>query len=137
MKFKNPMLVVSDIEKSKKFYKEVLGLNTILDFGTNITLSGGITLQSKDSWSDLILKEIDEINYAGNDIALYFEEDFFDDFIDRLKLIENIDYIHTVLEHRWGQRVVRFYDLDKHIIEVGENIEKVCNRFLNTALIIK
>lgn len=135
MKFKNPMLVVSDIEKSRKFYKEVLGLNTVLDLGTNITLSGGIILQAIDSWADLILKEIDEINYSGNDVELYFEEDFFDDFIDRLKLIENIDYIHPVLEHRWGQRVVRFYDLDKHIIEVGENIEKACNRFLNTSLI--
>lgn len=135
MKFKNPMLVVSDIEKSRKFYKEVLGLNTVLDLGTNITLSGGIILQAIDSWADLILKEIDEINYSGNDVELYFEEDFFDDFLDRLKLIENIDYIHPVLEHRWGQRVVRFYDLDKHIIEVGENIEKACNRFLNTSLI--
>lgn len=38
MKFKNPMLVVTDIEKAKEFYKEVLGLRTIMDFGANVTL---------------------------------------------------------------------------------------------------
>ena len=31
MKFKNPLLVVANIEQSKKFYWEVLGLRTISD----------------------------------------------------------------------------------------------------------
>lgn len=30
----------------------------------------------------------------------------------------------------WGQRVVRFYDPDGHIIEVGESLSAVCRRFL-------
>ena len=33
-----------------------------------------------------------------------------------------------------GQRVVRFYDPDKHIIEVGENIKTVCKRFLDNGM---
>ena len=33
MKFKNPLLVVSDIDKSVEFYKRVLGLHVIMDFG--------------------------------------------------------------------------------------------------------
>ena len=37
-------------------------------------------------------------------------------------------------EHRWGQRVVRFYDPDRHIIEVGENLAAVCRRFLDSGL---
>ena len=45
MKFKNPMLVVTAIEKAKEFYKEVLGLRTIMDFGANVTLTGGVSLQ--------------------------------------------------------------------------------------------
>ncbi len=40
------------------------------------------------------------------------------------------DYVHDIKEHRWGQRVVRFYDPDQHIIEVGENMQAVCKRFL-------
>lgn len=45
--------------------------------------------------------------------------------------------MHPVYEHRWGQRVVRFYDLDKHIIEVGENLKIVCKRFLDSELTIE
>ena len=32
------------------------------------------------------------------------------------------------------QRVVRIYDPDKHIIEVGENIKVVCKRFLDSGM---
>jgi len=36
-----------------------------------------------------------------------------------------------------GQRVVRFYDLDEHIIEVGESMKMVINRFLFSGLSMK
>jgi lactoylglutathione lyase len=38
------------------------------------------------------------------------------------------------MEHSWGQRVVRIYDPDKHIIEIGENIKAVCKRFLDRGI---
>ena len=38
-------------------------------------------------------------------------------------------YVRLPLKHRWGQRVVRLYDPDRHIIEVGENMKSVCRRF--------
>jgi len=44
---------------------------------------------------------------------------------------------YPFFEHSWGQRVVRFYDLDKHIIEVGENIIMVVKRFINAGLSIE
>ncbi|MBR6585476.1 MAG: VOC family protein, partial [Firmicutes bacterium] len=46
MKFQNPLLVVTDMEASKNFYKDVLGLDVILDFGANVTLAGGLCLQT-------------------------------------------------------------------------------------------
>ncbi|MFR5683907.1 MAG: VOC family protein, partial [Clostridia bacterium] len=58
MKFKNPLLVVKDIEKSKKFYQKVLGLHVIMDFGANITLTGGISLQTEETWREFIGKDI-------------------------------------------------------------------------------
>ena len=39
-----------------------------------------------------------------------------------------------MIEHRWGQRVVRFYDPDRHIIEVGENMKTVCRHFLDSGM---
>lgn len=37
-------------------------------------------------------------------------------------------------EHTWGQRVVRFFDPDCHIIEVAESIRIVCKRFLDSGM---
>lgn len=60
-------------------------------------------------------------NNAGE---LYFEEEDMDDFCNHLKSFD-ISYVHDLFEHRWDQRVVRFYDPDKHIIEVGELLDAV------------
>ena len=67
---------------------------------------------------------------------VYFEEDNFDKFIERLKGCD-VEYVHNVREHSWGQRVVRIYDPDRHIIEIGENIKMVCKRFLNNGMTAK
>jgi hypothetical protein len=60
-----------------------------------------------------------------------------DTFIAKLTNIKNIEYVHPLIEHSWGQRAVRFYDLDKHIIEVGENLNMVIKRFINRGLSIE
>lgn len=44
MKLKNPMLVVTDIDRSVEFYKKVFGLHIIMDFGANKTLYNGIII---------------------------------------------------------------------------------------------
>ena len=134
MKFKNPLLVVSDMEKAKKFYKDVLNLRVIMDFGANVTLTGGLCLQTKETWMGFIDAKEEDIIFGGNNVEIYFEEDDFDAFAEKLKGIDDIDYVHPVIEHRWGQRVVRFYDPDRHIIEVGENLKFVCRRFLDSGM---
>ena len=134
MKFKNPLLVVSDMEKAKKFYKDVLNLRVIMDFGANVTLTGGLCLQTKETWMGFIDAKEEDIIFGGNNAEIYFEEDDFDAFAEKLKGIDDIDYVHPVIEHRWGQRVVRFYDPDRHIIEVGENIKMVCRRFIDSGM---
>lgn len=128
MNLKNPMLVVTDIDRSVEFYKKVFGLRVIMDFGANKTLTGGLALQTVETYREFI--GVSEISFGGNDFEIYFEEDDFDQFAGKLKDYD-IEYVHPVKEHAWGQRVVRFYDPDKHIIEVGENINAVCKRFLN------
>ncbi|WP_288060390.1 VOC family protein [Thomasclavelia cocleata] len=131
IKFKNPMLVVTDIEKSVEFYKKVFGLHVIMDFGANKTLTGGLALQTVETYKDFI--GTNDISFGGNNFEIYFEEDDFDKFADRLKEYD-IEYVHPIIEHSWGQRVVRFYDPDKHIVEVGENMKIVCKRFLDSGM---
>lgn len=131
MKFKNPLVVVKDMVKSKAFYREVLGLRVVSDFGANVVLTGGLAMQTEESWREFTGKDI---SYGGNDGEVYFEEDNFDAFAEKLEGISGIEYVHPVIEHRWGQRVVRFYDPDRHIIEVGENMKTVCRRFLDSGM---
>ncbi|MCI7768935.1 MAG: VOC family protein [Eubacteriales bacterium] len=128
MKIKNPMLIVTDIDKSVEFYKKVLGLHVIMDFGANKTLTGGLALQTLETWQNFI--GTSDVFFGSNSSEVYFEEDNFDQFADKLKRCK-VEYVHLIKEHSWGQRVVRFYDPDKHIIEVGENIKAVCKRFLD------
>lgn len=134
MRYVTTLIAVSDMEKSKKFYHDVLGLDVIADFGANVTLTGNISLQTLDTWKDFIHKDKSHIIFKNNASELYFEENNMDEFIKKLDTFENIEYVHRLFEHNWGQRVVRFYDLDKHIIEVGENMSAVAKRFLNSGL---
>ena len=131
MELKNPLLAVADMERSLAFYETVLDLRVVLDFGANKTLTGGLCLQTLDTWRSFL--GTDQVAFGGNDAEIYFEEDRFDAFAERLSTLP-IQYVHPVKEHRWGPRVVRFYDPDRHIIEVGENLAAVCRRFLDSGL---
>ena len=131
MKYTSTLIAVQDMEKSRQFYHDVLGLNVVSDFGANVVLDGGVALQTLESWREFIGHK--PVTLAHNAGELYFEETDMDRFLAHLSTFE-ISYVHPPLEHRWGQRVVRFYDPDRHIIEVGENMAAVCRRFLDSGL---
>lgn len=126
MKFSGTLLVVSDLERSKQFYDRVLDLKIEQDFGANVVLTGSISLQSLESWQQFI--EDKPVIFGGNDSELYFETDDMDCFLQRLQQYD-VRLLHPLKEHNWGQRAIRFYDPDNHIIEVGEPLEDVCLRF--------
>ena len=41
------MIIVTDINKSVEFYKNILELNVVMDFGANKRLNGNLVLQTK------------------------------------------------------------------------------------------
>lgn len=134
MKFECPLITVKDMEVSKTFYRKVLGLRVTSDLGANVVLTGGLALQSEESWLDMMLHNQHKVHYHGNDGELCFEETDFDGFLEHLTHFKEIEYVHPVKEHDWGQRVIRFYDPDGHIIEVGEAMKVVTKRFLATGM---
>lgn len=117
MKLKNILIVVKDIEKSKKFYKELFGLETILDNDGNVILTEGLVLQDEKIWKRFLGKSVIQKN---NSCELYFEEYDIDSFVQKLeRLYPTIQYVNPIMTHSWGQKVVRFYDPDGNLIEVG------------------
>lgn len=129
MKFVGGLLAVRDMERSKAFYQKYLGQEIIIDYGANVTLTGGFSLQTLESWRGFIGGL--DVNFKGNDTELYFEAGNFDDF---LKTIGELELVHPPVEHSWGQRGVRFYDPDGHIIEVGEKLTAVVGRFVKAGM---
>ena len=117
MKLKNILIVVKDIEKSKQFYRDLFGLDIVLDNDGNVILTEGLVLQDEKIWRKFLGKDVISEN---NSCELYFEEKDIEMFIEKLeKLYPSIQYVNKLMEHSWGQRVIRFYDLDCNLIEGG------------------
>jgi hypothetical protein len=66
---------------------------------------------------------------------LYFELDELDPIYQRLHEA-GVEFIHPIREQPWGQRVMRLYDPDGHIVEIGESMEAVVWRFYKQGLSI-
>lgn len=116
MRLKNFLIVVSDIEKSKKFYKDLFGLDVVLDGDENVILTEGLVLQDKKVWEQFLEKAVVTENNAS---VLYFEENEIEAFVEKLENYrEPIKYVTTLMEYPWGQKMVRFYDLDGNLVEV-------------------
>jgi len=132
MKYLGTVLSVSDIQAARKFYEDLFGLEVDQDFGINISFVGGLALQQEFDWIVGVPKE--KILKDSNNMEIYFEGEDFDGFVDTLKGYPEIKYVHEAKEAPWGQRSVRFYDLDGHIIEVGESMPMVVKRFQYSGL---
>ena len=117
MKLRNVLIVVKDIEKSKKFYHDLSGLDTILDNDGNAILTEGLVLQDEKIWKSFLEKEVIPENNA---CELYFEERNIEAFTEKLeKLYPETKYVTRLMTYSWGQKVIRFYDLDGNLIEVA------------------
>lgn len=119
MILKNFLLVVRDMERSKAFYKSLFDLEVVADFGEKVILTQRLVLQEQRIWEESICQAVCA---RGNDAELYFEEDNLDTFMERLEQSEfAIAYLNPCTEREWGQRMIRIYDPDGHVIEVGES----------------
>lgn len=129
MHYISALLTVRDLPRARRFYCELLGMEVTADYGANITLSHAISLQTLATWQDFLQLPQEEITLGGRAAELYFEEADLDGFLNKLAAWPGLELVHPLKEHAWGQRAVRFYDPDRHIIEVGEKMTAVARRF--------
>ena len=123
MRLKNILLVVNDIELSKRFYHEIFGLQVMTDFGNNVMLTEGLVLQEKESWENGTQRKT---VLGGNSMELYFEHNDVEAFVEKLEdSLYEVSYMNPLAEDASGRKVVRFYDPDMHVIEVAESFEYV------------
>ena len=81
MKLKNILIVTEDVERSKKFYKDLFGLEVVSDNDGNVILTEGLVLQDKNIWKSFLDREIIPENNASE---LYFEEKNIEAFAEKL-----------------------------------------------------
>ena len=117
MKLKNILIAVTDMDRAIKFYNEIFGLQVILNQEGNVIMTEGLVLQDAGIWKQFLDKDLISKN---NTTELYFEEPDIEGFVNKLEESEfEIEYVNKLMTHSWGQKVVRFYDPDGNLIEVG------------------
>jgi catechol 2,3-dioxygenase-like lactoylglutathione lyase family enzyme len=122
VKFAHNVVFVKDINKSKQFYVEILGINILQDYTVFVLFENNFAIhQAKE-----LIQTIYKADRPGNDepqghenMDIYFESDEIETVYQRL-VDRNVEIIHPIEKQSWGQRVFRYYDPDHHIVEIGE-----------------
>jgi predicted enzyme related to lactoylglutathione lyase len=134
MRYQGTLIAVSDMAKAKHFYETVMEQKVLMDLGVHVSFAGGLSLQS--NYAELVGADLPARDRPNN-FQLYFEVEDLDTWQDRIKNTEGIEFIHEAKEYPWGQRVMRFYDYDKYIVEVAESMESVAKGYLAQGLSVE
>ena len=125
MNLKNctPVLFVKDAQIARNFYENLLGLKVKADFGgLNIIFEEGFAIwQIMDQ--NIISQTLGSQNITNENLTsrfeLCFETEDLDNIYQKLK-DSGVKFLHEINIELWGQRTIRFYDFDGHLIEIGE-----------------
>ncbi|HEX2393985.1 MAG TPA: VOC family protein [Bacteroidales bacterium] len=126
----NTAIFVKEIEISKNFYRNILGLEIDLDFGKNVVFKSSFAIWEiqKNHIIPSTLGVDNIITNSVNRFELYFETDNIDVIYSELKN-RKVSFLHEIHEEPWGQRTIRFFDPDNHLIEIGESLIVFVSRF--------
>ncbi len=122
MKYICPLIVVEDVNRSRFLYEEILKQKVKADHGENVVFEGDFAIHQKTHFQSLINNY--PIQRYSNHFELYFEEENLEEIESTLKE-HHFEFIHPIEEQPWKQRVLRFYDYDKNIIEIGEPVKPI------------
>ncbi len=131
-------LFVRDIEISKHFYLDVLGLSIDLDLGKNVIFKNGFAIwEIQDTHIIPSKLGINKINdNSVNRFELYFETENLSQIYSILKN-KKVRFLHEIHEESWGQQTIRIFDPDNHLIEIGESMKQFVGRYFRQGLAIE
>jgi len=134
MKYACYLIVVEDVTVSRHFYEHLLGQKVEFDFVENIAFAGGFSIHRRAHFQSLLGDAVQyPVAKRPHNGELFFETDEIELIYQRLRAASG-EFIHEVREQPWGQRVMRFYDPDGHIVEIGEPMDVVILRFHHQGL---
>src|SRR5690606_31206933 len=97
----------------------VLGIKVKQDLGAIVFFENQLVLHSAESILSTIFEEDPTHKVMGcRNVLLYFETSDLEGLYKSLK--DKVEIIHKIEKQEWGQKVFRFYDPDRHIVEFGE-----------------
>ncbi len=134
MKYQGCLLAVKDIAASKHFYEKVLHQRAIMDIGPHVTFDG-FSLQQ--GYAELIGIASESVKDQSHNFQLYFEVEDLDKVHAEMKSISDLQWVHGIKEYPWGQRDIRVYDPDRHIVEIAEEMDTVIRRFFSCGMSVE
>ena len=94
MKYTAAVLSVSDIRRARKFYEELFHCELYQDYGINVVFTCGLALQQNFGW--LVGLPEEQVQKQCNHMELCFEEERFDEFLDKLRAYPDVEYLGDV-----------------------------------------
>ncbi|MGE5403887.1 MAG: VOC family protein [Candidatus Saccharibacteria bacterium] len=136
IKFSSSVLLVEDVYKSRKFYQDFLEQVVEMDHGECVVFAGGFAIWERDYALKLIFGQTRDLpGERDHAFELYFETETLDEVVDKLNNAK-VELVHPMVEQPWGQRVIRVYDPDRYIVEIGEPMSATIKRYLNQGMTV-
>jgi len=121
--FRNSIALVKDIACSKHFYEDIMGLKIKEEYDTIIMFENNFVIHKADVFYEYINKSYQGEKMGHDNVDFYFTTSDLDGFLQKLKA-EHVTFIHEIKQHAWGEKVIRIYDPDGHIVEIGDDHQK-------------
>lgn len=135
IRYDSAVLITQNVEGMKRFYMDVLRQSLRFDFGRCQILECGISIWQPDE-NDPAMKAPGFGKGQNSRLELCFDTEDFEADVAHI-MSQSPKMLHGVAEEAWGQRTIRFFDLDGNLVELGESIPCFCRRLFKGGMTIE
>jgi len=119
IRFRNAIALVRDIKISKTFFADTLGIPIVQDTESYVLFEGHFAIHSAELFYEYIEKPYDGEKMGRDNLDLYFTTSNLAAMQEKLTRA-GVTFIHGIRKCAWGESVLRIYDPDGHIVEIGD-----------------
>jgi Lactoylglutathione lyase and related lyases len=121
VKFAHTLILVKDILESKQFYNEMIGINILHDYGDCVLFENGFAMHTASKFYEYLKKPYLNEKMGRDNVDIYFVTDDLEVIYQKLE-VNGVKMIHGIEPQQWGEKVIRFYDPDQHVVEIGDAV---------------